>query len=125
MKSGLKLAKKAVRNEYVFIVGYPKVPYMTSMFGRLKGLGKVHLPAPWVTKTTECIASPKYHYHELVCYMDVKSFETTVPTMGGASGGPLLNNIGEVVGSVVAADLQISWSSTSILKDLREFLATP
>jgi S1-C subfamily serine protease len=119
--TGLKMAKKAIREEFVYVTGFPKMPYMTATWGRLKGIGNGHLRANWVDAST-CLSVPKYHHHGMECWMSVESFETTAVTAPGGSGSPLLNNRGEVLGVVFASDAHIAWALSSRLGELYKFL---
>ena len=117
---GLKITSKVTKDEYVYIVGYPKIPYMSATWGRLKGLETIDLAANWPSKIS-CLTTPKFHFHGQECYMKIKGFTTTAVTIGGGSGSLLLNQNGEVIAVVVVAGGS-GWASSTTLSDLNKFL---
>lgn len=121
---GLKLAKQAKREHYVYIVGFPAMPFMTSTWGRLKGVQNIHIAAPHIS-SSECLKLSKFHHHGMTCYTKFDTFSATAPTQGGGSGSPLLNESGEVIAVVIAAQTGLNWSSSTTMKALKNFLATP
>lgn len=57
-----------------------------------------------------------------VCLMSVVTESTTVQSDRGASGSPLLNTKGEVVGVVMAVGGGVSWTKAVPLQALKKFI---
>lgn len=128
----LPLANTVYAEEQVYIVGHPLIDAMTVTTG--KAVAYHHIAFPIGTELEKC-NKPKYFVDDYpsrddkgnaiivpVCFFQGVTLATTVPTDGGASGSPLLNKHGEVVGVVMATAGNISWGEAVPLRHLKKFL---
>lgn len=128
----LPLAESIEADERVFVVGYPRIEFMTSMQGYFKGYDMTNTETDIPIK--QCTL-PKLRIVEYkgedengkqttlkLCILYVPTAATTVQSDSGASGSPLLNTDGEVVGVVMAIGGNISWAKAVPLKTLKVFL---
>jgi hypothetical protein len=67
-----------------------------------------------------CERLPKYEVVDDFCVMGAYEVITTVPVVGGSSGGPVVNDNGDLVGVAVAGEEKLSALVT--LEDIRYFL---
>jgi S1-C subfamily serine protease len=127
----LELAEEAFQDEEVYIVGYPLIGYMTSTVGKLKGTEMFEEEYPLPPELckgkkfrveTQIKISEKGAQMREVCIFKAPVYVTTAQTDGGASGSPLLNEYGEVVGTVMLMYGNISWAATVDLPSVKRFL---
>lgn len=129
----IPLADAIRADERVFVVGYPLIRFMTSAQGYFKGydLTNIQMEEIPIKKCT----LPKLRVVEYegeddrgkpkklkVCLMSVVTESTTVQSDRGASGSPLLNAKGEVVGVVMAVGGGVSWTKAVPLQALKKFI---
>lgn len=130
----LQLAPKGKKDEYVYIVGFPSFEFMTSSFGRLKGVDEAHLPAQWVENLADCKGG-MYHTHEVqqqtflgtisveVCFFKLTVYATSVSTDRGSSGGPLINDKAQVLGLMsFISGRAIGFGHAVPVRDIKKFL---
>lgn len=129
----LELANKVRHDEYVYLVGFPGFNFMTSMFGRVKEVTKIDMPADWIP-AGECKGGTLHTHTEkfrgflgaigvLQCFIKATTYITTVPTSPGSSGGPMLNDSGEVIGvmSVYNPDV-MNWAQAVVISEIKRYL---
>lgn len=128
----IPLADGVRANEQLYIVGHPLMDVMTVTTGKAGMYHRIVFP---IGVPLEACNKPKYFVDSMetrdregnlgiepVCIIDVVTLGTTVPTDGGASGSPLLNEDAEVVGVVMATAGNISWAEAVPLDHLKKFL---
>ena len=131
--STMPLAKRVKQEEKVYAIGHPNMKWMTAHAGRLKGIEMAHIAADYMS-VKEC-KDGYYHVHKVRqdtflgpievsrCFVKFNVFATSTQVDPGASGGPLLNSKGQVIGVISYLDGRtMGFGHTATLKDLRKLL---
>ena len=95
----LSLAQYAYSGEPIIEIGHPQLLPLTLSYGELISKEIVDIDGI----TTEI-------------------YNTTVPTMHGNSGSPIVNIYGDVVGVICAKDSESNWGSAITLEDIHKFI---
>lgn len=132
--TSLDLSDDIIMNEYVYSIGFPRLPYMTASFGRYIGNYQ------WQHKADRSVERCKGDRFELrnihsspifvpssfftnkTCWSAHDTHVATAKTSPGSSGGPILNSKVEVIGVTIGALDGTYWTVFVKLEDLRTFL---
>lgn len=120
---GLVVADSLDLGQIVRIVGHPKLMPLTQSKGEYVGEEVIDLlfsngPCPEETDqfhTEEDWGGP-------VCIMSVGAGLTNALALGGNSGSPTVNDLGQVVGVLFAGNPSDNWGLIVRLSDIKEFL---
>lgn len=119
----LQFADRIESNETVFSVGYPLHGYPVLIDGRIKGT--IEVKTTWredcrESKYLSKQYSPRHGAH--VCVFSADMDFTTMSTDGGASGSPIVNSEGKLVGTVSMIHGANAWVISVPQEDIRKFI---
>lgn len=116
----------------VYTAGFPAIPDMTTANGITLTIDKEDMPDE--KSIAECVG-PKYEVKTGTirgmfgpmeipqCYMTAPRLQTSVKSDSGASGSPMINSRGEVIGVLMSVVGDIQFAQMVPLKYVRDFLS--
>ncbi len=121
---GLKLGKKPSIMDRIYSLGYPSMEPLQIGSGFMGGQALAETIIPI---TTECKGLSKKmikvpQYPQPVCVEDQIADFTTLLTAGGASGSPVLNQWGEVIGVIFGVSPKTNHALTIPYWELLDFI---
>lgn len=134
-EESIPLADEVILDSRVHIIGYPIEPLLSASEGRIRGMSAVDMQYPLPIEKCEGV---KYHIKTVpikrddgkigfkpVCFMRAMFLFTDAISDHGASGSPVLNSNGEIVGvmSIVSGSAR-PFASIVPLDYVQRFLAT-
>lgn len=127
----IKLSKRVYADEKVYTMGYPLSRFKIYSEGRLKGVE--HIQMKWGVPVDKCVnrahlsvqlersyRSP-FGFNQ-VCVLSAKFYFTTLLIDSGASGSPVINSRGELVGIISLSSGNISFGMAVPHYEIRDFL---
>jgi hypothetical protein len=109
----------------VKMYGFPLLPHMTKSHGEFLGYEEVSMPFSWVS-VEDCEKSNMEYIHSLFgqsgCLTKQRLWVSNMPIDRGASGSPLLDQHGDVIGVLSIGMGMNAWAGGVPLKELKEFL---
>jgi len=125
---GLELGDEVKIGQRVWALGYPLGEGLNVARGRVKGFATIKMMDD--TPLDKCegkrFKKEKINFFFMEIQVCTKLYETTATDLEihpGNSGSALVNNMGNVVGVVFAANSLTHWGHAVVLKDLKQLLS--
>lgn len=117
----LAIADNIKRLGLIYVIGYPLYDDSSVHRGRVIGSGFPHSSVKSMIEPKFCKGSWQI-YKNAMCYSRAPLLHTSVVTGFGASGGPGINETGQVVGVVNSIEMVNAWTNFTTLFNLKKFL---
>lgn len=124
---GLTLGQEPNYGDLIRVVGHPKLMPITMTEGEILGEDIVNV---FTGLSLEDCTKPKYKigqaggwfFGQQACFLNIKSYLTTIHILPGSSGSPAVDFWGNIVGLAYAGDNDINWGILVELEDIKKFL---
>ena len=129
----ISLASSVYVGEELALIGHPRLQPLTLSMGEIVGDGEVSYMMGIIGVDMEEVScqQPKNRIVEVnsffgpvkLCVVTIQAQLTTIVTLGGNSGSPVVNFWGHVVGVIFAGDSDANWGDMIKLADINSFLS--